>query len=464
MDLYDEIVKLGDHPMSHEVFYLPGKALAFGGRIANVILQLPRLQDRLEALDQVDSGFKATIGDKEVLIAEFDSYVRRMQWNSIDQLLNGGDLSKADSKLMASYIPCFGRTEATDCSAFSIALLQIEDQEDTVANDHGETNPWMREQRIAFAKPFLSSIWNDFNSLIMSADLAARVLPSFIKVHLLSGIELRELVEHTIPAGLATEAEIQARLLASIDGADEKVFLHTLIPFVQEILEQKVCCYKYAGADEHFTDASKNFVTYVLQQYVLTCVAPEPKRDMSIQVYEEMGCGECSDCEAVNEFLEDPDEEVLELPRYPAERAHLYFEFNNQNEELYTIDTLRRRNPEVWQMTKKTPSSDEHDAWVMKQEQVWEYLECVHGEKWDVEEYVGDRYDGIFKVDPERIMQDRRKYPLQIPRITGPMGGTDRGATRSRKRSADDVGGGGSSKRVKKRSPEVIDLTSSSPV
>jgi len=345
------------------------------------------------------------------------------------------------------------------------------------------------EERLTICKLVLRNIWEKFSffAIVSERDnlnMGRRVAP-MNKAELLSGEELVRLIENTVDNGIMPEDDIPSRIEKAMALQNQDACQHTLMPFIQLILKQRVRGFLYDEGTRQPTVRSTDFVTRVLQYYIQCCVGKEPPlpRNWTLPTG---GCG-CGDCNAVNQFLKDPQQRVGRFPLSSSRRAHLHQQFTDARNAPYTVTTLRGTNPNVWEMTKTLGSAGLiHEAWVNRRADAEQWLKLLK-KAGPLDSYLGDMEDAILSLDLERIEAEQHqkmmmghltshhrhshtRHPLQTADVNGQ---TSTAARRALKRSADSNGQSGSAKRVKsrstgtavaqtpKRTAEVIDLTGS---
>ena len=355
-------------------------------------------------------------------------------------------------------------------AAFSVSLLRLNDASTDVPGGGEQTLPWTHKERINFAKEMLSPLWRNLKASLTCGDgFQCQDADLFrFENRLFSGAELRDMIESTLSTDCANEDELRDRLLVSVEAraVGKDIYERTLLPFLEEVMQQRVPCYEPFGEDDEIPHETKVFVTHVLQNYVLRRMGKEPPKPSMALAVDEMGCG-CDDCDRVNDFLADSDKEVLALRRHRGQRAHLHYEFNNQNEDLYSISTLGHTNPDTWEITKIVKPSAKQAKWEEKRQCVEDTLrELSDTEAWeDVHDFIlDDCWAAIFDVDVKEILRDMRRYPISKPRLLGRTLGFYRGLDTSTLKRPIDLGddeGEPPPKQARSGVVEIVDLTSS---
>lgn len=202
------------------------------------------------------------------------------------------------------------------------------------------------DSRIELAKPLLSNIWSTFRLPTAPPKPATPVQrvaepEDDVERHVLTGVDLRQLIEHTVSMDVLDKFDIRDRLFAAArNTTDKEVFSHTLLPFVEEVLRRNVPCYKPYGEPYQVDFTSTLFVTNVLLNYLKICVGKEPKGPVDWRLTPR-GCG-CGDCASVDAFLASRTETVGRFAVNKARRRHLHNCYNNKANMPYTLETLHQ--------------------------------------------------------------------------------------------------------------------------
>ncbi|EXJ91765.1 hypothetical protein A1O3_00315 [Capronia epimyces CBS 606.96] len=301
------------------------------------------------------------------------------------------------------------------------------------------------ETKQHLTKPLLSNIWSDFR---LKAPPWPKAPPSTYRSvksishwsvtenqedrssRFVNGGDLRQLINHTVSAGAVSESEIKDRLSKAVRTADKETYVHALLPFVEEILAQKVSCYNNKHGGEIDTETgelsqqSMEFVTHLLLNDLKTCVGKEPRGQVKWS-QPRRGCG-CRDCLGVDAFLASPTESVGRFPCAKPRRQHLHQQFNRSPNTPYTIETTHNSNPHVWQITKKNKQLERQAVWRKDRDEARSWLawlqNAVRNPNRPLRDYLGTMADAILAADYDRVAQE---HEAALARLDATVGGDE---------------------------------------
>ncbi|KIX09823.1 uncharacterized protein Z518_00904 [Rhinocladiella mackenziei CBS 650.93] len=516
LDLYDKIAERISGPWGAEIFEQLGRIMALEGhfdlakaRIKTALDSATTLAAKHEALTMVEQGYLADS-------PRFKQWMAEELVQAIDQVMNSGKMRKVDCSSLADIIDAWESEDivqrivprvkscSTACQVgFANRLMEWVGSPDEIPEEGTAHKTLSLNDRVALSTPIFANIWRNFR--LESKPIALPVgtnnrenywiKPPLTKEDedkqyqdsLLNGADIAGLLNHTINLNVLTDAEIQGCLETQVRAANNVVCEYTLVPFVKSILEQKVDCHKLDQASKQPLPQSIELVAQILERYVQTCVGKEPSGRVN-WAQPPRGCRGtfCSDCAAVNRFLQDPRQQVGRFPVGKQRRHHLHQHFTDIHGTTYTVTTLRNSNPNVWQITKRDLIGEECKAWRCRHDDAQRKTTDLRSAG-PLELYLGDMARSILSLNVAEIAYGRThrqksnsdssqqsasatlsRPPLQEQDTNSQPGTDQRGVKRSVNSGAE-----GSSKKPKSAIPssnaeyvqtphgpaEIIDLT-----
>ncbi|KAK7900797.1 hypothetical protein LTR67_003081 [Exophiala xenobiotica] len=513
LHLFDKAITDVTDPLPDNIYRELGRMMArvrnsepVQSRVVSALVTARSLDAKYRALYTVENSYRDTLSADD-----FDQTIVPPDWSDkmlvdlVKQADRPGTLRKADGSSLAviaervtngspkhRIIPRLLIQGAACKAAFANTLLELPDSPGSADNPPALLTSLVDRQDVC--KTVYNSIWTSFG--FESEETVARLNPPVFGQQKLSGSEwaiayeetlldgddLADLLNNTFDLQVATEDYVNSQLTSTIKSADTTTFMYSLLPFIRAILEQKVVIHRL-DTDVKASPQSINLVTLILQEYIARYMDEEPQApsDWTLPTRD---CG-CSDCAAVNRFLESPTARVGRFPMNKNRRYHLHRCFNNLSDAQYTIDTLRDSNPNIWQISKhRKQHSAKHKAWKGRLNDVRARIEALQ-RAGSLTSYLGDMSEAIASYDVDRIRIARARAGFEsstdqavtaTPSLPPPlqdMSPNSRPVSvlRGSKRWADDQTTADGAKRARPNSPldnfvqtprgtvEIIDLT-----
>ncbi|EXJ60531.1 hypothetical protein A1O7_04684 [Cladophialophora yegresii CBS 114405] len=401
-DLYDGLVQGISESQSREAFRLLGRHMGcevrpeIAQRIEAALSLTSTLIQKHEYLMIVEKGVRSTLHPDEMLPKQYRLWAQQMLVKQLVAAEVAQTLSKADGAALVHVIgewtvkdvqehilPAIAKCGTAFKVAFANCLAARVDQVDiTTELNEGCQLTFSPQACVNVSKAVYANIWTSFEleSLPVKPMANTRLLRSVLDTfsppprptpaprpeeHLLDGSELASLLSHTSSLGVLAESEMKSRLQSAVEAADREACIHTLLPFVKMVFEQKVEALKLDPHSNRASDADKHLVTAMLVRLVVAGVGREPARPGTWS-QRKGGCksSSCKDCPSVNAFLAAPDRIVGKFPASKPRRHHLHTYFTDKAGANYSVTTLRNSNPNVWQITKNPSKAQaDHDTW-----------------------------------------------------------------------------------------------------
>ncbi|KAG9770929.1 hypothetical protein KCU88_g6480, partial [Aureobasidium melanogenum] len=182
--------------------------------------------------------------------------------------------------------------------------------------------------------------------------------PQSPSARILNGNDLRQLIINSRLAGILTEGDALDCLSTALRAGNRETCIHTLLPFVDEIITSGFLNERDPISGEVRTDI-RRLVNDLMLYYLQTCVGNEPPGTVTWSQHYNLGCG-CEDCNAVQAFLRNPTRRFTTIScSRPRRRQHLQNQFNKRHITSYKTVTER----DQWKIIKKNELFERKTVW-----------------------------------------------------------------------------------------------------
>ncbi|KIV86410.1 hypothetical protein PV11_02022 [Exophiala sideris] len=507
--LFDRAMKDVTTPLPEEAYRRFGCLMARTSdtdavetRVVSALKATRYLNMKYQSLLKVEQHFRDTVSGDVVpdQRVRFSYFSEKTLEEMADQAITSGTMRKVDGASLANiagrwdlvnfagrFLPGLLAQGVACKAAFANRLFKLLD---SAKDEYGDIDTSLVSDGQQMCKAIYMRVWFAFE--LESQTTVAQLRSDRHKMSnsermkaydetLLNGDELADLLNNTFNLKAAREDQARSQLISSIKSVtDSATYVHTLLPFIKAILEQKVEMYRL-DSDGQLSPQSVQMVTSSLESYITRFVGKEPKAPSDWSQLTR-GCrSRCSDCAAVNRFLQSPTQKVGRFPMCKSRRQHLHNCFNNVSDVQYTIETLRNTEPNIWQITKHNKQYNNYESWKRRHDDATKRVKALQ-EAGPLRSYLGDMAEAVLSCDAARIAEARTHSgpftehaavvtPSRLPLQNASPNSQPASVSRGSKRSANDDLVAKGEKRARPASPpdssvqtpgklvDIIDLT-----